>query len=107
MGSLATTSKAQEILGEVFRHIVHAKHRDIQGWATLGDLHDDWCFRCQACNLEWTISGDDVRRDPQLKPFKMFEGPEQVIAIMLKTPEVKPARPNAWEKLQDGFLDDA
>lgn len=100
------TSKARQILGEVFSHMTHEKHRDFRAWATLGGLHDDWHFRCKVCNREWTISGYDLRQEPQLKTFGRLDGPEQVLKIMLKTPVATPARPNVWEKLLDGFLDD-
>ena len=107
---LETTNKARVVLGEVFDHIIHDPlHRNIRGWVPL-ESSSVWHFRCEECGKEWGVRRVDTLNDPILKSWwsrgDPMGAPMRVIQEILKMQGTLPAKKNAWETLQDGFLDD-
>lgn len=105
---MEATSKVGVALGEIFDHIVRPpKHHDIEGYVGMADINQDWRFLCRTCLKEWRISRGDLEREENLNAFTSTrDGPQRIIKEMLKIPGAVRQSMNAWDKVQDGFLDD-
>lgn len=99
-------TKANDICAAMFQHAAYKpQHRNIAVMHALGfDL--GWRFRCLDCGLEWHIRHMELQDDPiTAKLIRDGHGPAKLLAAMLSLP-MATTKPNAWDRVTDGFLDD-